>query len=1165
MKTLQARSMKTLLPTMLAALAFAPLADSARAALTPIADAPLVSISVVKPNIMFTLDNSGSMSWTYMPDKVEKKFRGKYGYLSSQCNGVYYDPNTTYLPPVDATGASYPNASFAAARSDGFDSASAAVDLGSQFIANRFVPESANVDYKLYGSYKLSSLGPYAAYYYTYSGTQTTKNYLDTDTTSTFYLECASSVGSAPGKNVFTKITVSATSGPGGTDERTNFANWYSYYRTRMLMTKTSVGRAFLVVDPITNPVSTPKTRVGFNTITDAGGTENADVADGKYWLTIRDFDTAQKTSWYSKLYDIDPKNGTPLRTAMRKIGELYRGKLPNATDPVQYSCQANVHILSTDGYWNDTAYPGLPAIDTNYAGINGGNLDGFAANTYANRADGTIDVNGSTHSLADVAMLYYSKDLRDISMSNCTGALGAGIDVCANNVKKAPAITPPDLAEFQHMRTYTIGLGADGTKHYDKDYRTATSGFFYELTQNLNQPASNWPLAKQDDPTAIDDLWHAAVNGHGIYLNAKNSSDLERGMAEILKSAMNGGVSAGVALGGAVLSPGENDKAYGVEFAGDWSGDVKPYDIDPASAAVTASYEWGGVSPDPKGARAKLDELVPGADTARNIVTMSGGAGVPFSWTDISPAQKTALVSEDVLKYLRGNKDKEGTAAGKFRVRDHLLGDIVDSGVVVVGKPKARYVDSYNPAYSTFKTDNTGRTKMLYVGANDGMLHAFDAATGVEKWAYIPSMLIKSGADGLAALSYLEVGVPQFNHHFYVNQTPTVEDVDFANTGGAGGSGQWRTILVGGLNKGGKGFYALDITDPSAMSSESGVAGKVLWEFTDPSLMGYSFGKPLITKLRGWGWVVILTSGYNNATGQGVLFVLNAKTGALIADGPFGNGKIFTEATGEGPGNPSGLARITGYTLDYGDYTTEQVYGGDLFGNMWRFDLSAKGAWSSKGTLFAKTEAGQPITTAPQIEVDLKSRVDRWVFFGTGKYLDPTDNGTTITQTMYAIKDGSKATPTSTGLPFGKSSLVAITGVGTGAAIPANKQGWYVDLSAGERVTIDPLANEQIIAWVTSIPTTNACSPGGASGRLYAREYSTGLSRVDDGVGSSPTTIAYKESTTQYVKIQFVKTDDGKIKLIATDAEGTVTTITGKWGPASGIAVRSNSREILN
>lgn len=1153
MKIFQARSMKTLLPTLLA---FAPLADSAHAANTLIADAPLASISVVQPNIMFTLDNSGSMAWQSITgaDATGQYSNTNRGFYSDDYNGLYYDPNVNYLPGVTADGTSMaisvPNPPTAAVNDPYRAPTGSKTDVtGLCYTKNdtpaQTLPVATNCSATKTATYKYGPFAKYA-YYYVWNGS-------GSKTVAASYptrVDIMSSIATysrtaATRPDCVTNAPVGGLVNCTYAEEIQNFAYWYSYYRSRILMTKTAIGRAFLVVDPIAAPANTPKTRVGFNTISN-GGASNPDVTDDAYWLTIRDFDTAQKTSWYSKLYAINPLSSTPLRTAMVKIGELYRGKLSGATDPVQYSCQPNIHIMATDGFWNDQSYPGLPAgVDTNYVGNNGGNVDGFAANPYATRADGTIDVKGAANTLADVSMFYYSKDLRDASMGNCTGVLG--LDVCANNVPKFSA-TPADLAEYQHMRTYTIGLGADGTKSYQSDYLTAASGFF----ANVKAGTDDWPAPVSNASTTIDDLWHAAVNGHGIYLNAKKSKDLQDGLAAILASATAGGVSAGVGLAGAVLSSPANNKAYGVSFSGDWSGEVNVYDIDPATAVATPSSAWGG-----EGAQAKLDALGAslsglGWRDARHIVTMVGGVGKPFLWANLSAAQQTALVSQDVLNYLRGDKSNEGSGAGQLRSRSHLLGDIVDSEAVVVGAPKALYVDSYNPLYSSFKGTWANRTKMLYAGANDGMLHAFDAASGVEKWAYVPSMLIKSGSDGLAALSYQVGGAPQFNHHFYVDQTPTVGDVDFGN-----GSGDWHTLLVGGLNKGGKGFYALDITDPDAMSSESAVAGRVLWEFTDAGSddMGYSFGKPLVVKTRAYGWVVMVTSGYNNASGKGVLYVLNAKTGALLK-------KITTNASGEGAGNPSGLARITGFTLNYGDYTVEQVYGGDLFGNMWRFDVSnsSGAAWPSNATLFATTAAGQPITAAPQIEVD-STRVNRWVFFGTGKYLDPSDNATLTTQTMYAIKDGTKGTPTSTGLPFGKANLVAITGVGTGAAIPAGKQGWYFDLSAGERVTIDPVANEQIIAWITSIPTNDACSPGGAKGRVYAREYATGLSRVED---ATSTKVSYVESAKQYVKIQFVNTSDGNIRIIATDAGGAVSTVRGNMNP-SGTVGRSSWREIVN
>ena len=205
-----------------------------------------------------------------------------------------------------------------------------------------------------------------AAFYYTYSGTQTTntqKNYYNT--ASTFYQECNSAIGSTPGSAVFTKVTVSATSGPGVTDERTNFANWYSYYRTRINMMKTATGLAF-------KPIGATY-RVGFATMNNNGGTD---------FINLNTFDAAQKLAWYNKLYATSAGSSTPLLGALADIGKMYAHKLSSkngvtVTDPVQYSCQQNFTILSTDGFWNsqtgDTQLDGSTAV---------GNQDGTAGAT---------------------------------------------------------------------------------------------------------------------------------------------------------------------------------------------------------------------------------------------------------------------------------------------------------------------------------------------------------------------------------------------------------------------------------------------------------------------------------------------------------------------------------------------------------------------------------------------------------------------------------------------------------------------------------------------------------------------------------------------------------------------------------------------------------------
>jgi type IV pilus assembly protein PilY1 len=296
-----------------------------------------------------------------------------------------------------------------------------------------------------------------------------------------------------------------------------------------------------------------------------------------------------------------------------------------------------------------------------------------------------------------------------------------------------------------------------------------------------------------------------------------------------------------------------------------------------------------------------------------------STSAAVPFRLANLSATQQSSLsagwsavvtpppTSQAVLNFLRGDKSNEGINTGSFRTRAHLLGDIVYSGAVPVAAPNAPYLDtgttgSPNPGYNTFKSTKASRTPAVYVGGNDGMLHAFDdsvANGGKETWAFIPAALF-NGADPndtahtptpayqLGALSYRRGGIPLFSHKFYVNATPRVWDIDFANTNTStppASGNDWRTILVGGLGAGGRSVYALDVTTPVtapppfvSADTETTAATKVLWEFTEANL-GYVFDAPTLVKTYAYGWVVLVASGYNNPGGKGFLYVLNPKS----------------------------------------------------------------------------------------------------------------------------------------------------------------------------------------------------------------------------------------------------------------------------------------------
>ncbi|MDP3699919.1 MAG: PilC/PilY family type IV pilus protein [Hylemonella sp.] len=1436
--------------------------QDAHAQVTDIATLPVFSSTPptveVKPNVMFILDDSGSMEWTHMPDQADD-FAGRYGFASSHCNGIYYNPNTTYTPPVDAAGTSYPNQVFTAAAVDGYGLISGTVDLSVSFRA----AVSSRVQKTI------TSDATEAAYYYVYTGTQTTeklKNYYDVNTT--FYKECVSSIGSTPGSGVFTKKVVSSTSGPGGTDERTNFANWYSYYRFRLNMMKTATGLAFKSLDD--------KFRVGLMTLNTNTSTS---------FLNIADFTATQKTSFYTGLYNSTPNNGTPLRAALASAGRMYAGKLSTyksenstrtftVTDPVQYSCQQNYTILSTDGMWNggagvqldgstlvgnadgglarpyndgskvttttvtpytstqdrtttinagtlsrtwsrtstvvgaacstltppsDTAsapmdvregtttrdaalyqqasdpdgsedrceqlasgawmcrsgqsdalpaggqqtatdasgvtwylvsrssalpsscksakgfwgngffdsrgacpgtgvtgnrvtvtpqtqtesvssyqkvvtdrylatqtttqvitegvpgsvgaltpttpaynidtgtpqvssesagsrtcggvsvaYPGtceasgtwtngtpttnnvctasttLPtagfssavpgtAVTTGYTEITATptQLTTQVAGTATSTSVGT---DGVSNTLADVSAYYYNTPLRTTALGNCTGPVIApsttANDLCASNV---PA-NDPDTATYQHMTTYTLGLGVRGRMVFSPSYLDDKSGDFFDVLKGSTPTATdctwrdtltvagvkcNWPVPGSDKVENTDDLWHAAVNGRGNYFSATDPGSLASGLTSTLKAIVNvpkpGTASAAATTNPKITST--NNFQFSSYFKTvEWSGELIRQTMNLTNGSVPyydpfkpdpATYDWS--------AQTLLDAKT---YTTRNIYTKSGTALVAFTWANLDATQKayfkaphisttppqypnvltglsqfcssganclnatnqTAAEGEALVNFLRGDRSNEEVTAktpdnAKFyRYRKSVLGDIVSAQPQYVGAPSRFYSDS---GYAAYKTLQASRTPIVYTAANDGMLHAFNADTGAEAWAYVPSFVLPRMYT-LADKAYAD------KHQYFVEGTPIAGDICPKAPTLTCADTEWKTILVGGLNAGGTGYYALDVTDPASP--------KLLWEFSHAA-MGFSFGKPQITKLDNGQWVVLLTSGYNdcprgtgaqancalNGTGdgQGRLYVLDAGTGAQLTGSPI--------ATGAGSDtNPSGLGQVVAQADS--NNVTKRVYAGDLLGNVWRFKLletatppTTAGANFSVHKLATLMDGAtpakpQPITVRPQVTTINGYPV---VYVGTGRYLGATDVGTSVQNSFYGIKDdltitttynsprtyttfiGQSATdttcPSGTDVSICKPGQVVrtVTQV-TGAASDSltNMNGWYVDFPAGsnEIAFTDPKLTLGTLAFSTSVPkapTSETCtSKTGASdgdALAYMLDYLTG------------------------------------------------------------------------
>jgi type IV pilus assembly protein PilY1 len=1294
----------------------------AQAATTDLANAPLASGAAVqiKPNMMFILDGSGSMGSLFLPDSVGGD-ESKVGFKNSQCNYSYYNPGVTYLPPKQADGTDFANASFTAARDDGFGSFETPTNTSTVNLSTSFKAHSGDT--------------AQAAYYFSYSGTQTILPKIAACTQSVPSPYTAPFTASGTGGGTWTKVIVPAA-------EQQNFANWYSYYRSRILMAKTAASRAFDSIDD--------KYRVGFITILPMSGSS---VSSSKF-LKIADFGGTHRTSWYSKLFAQGTGNSTPLREALARVGRYYAGKndginagmIPTqADDPVQYSCQQNFAILTTDGQWNTgdetqgpvkldgttnvgnqdgviavaprPMYDGATAVQTridkwneyrysgsgcsgsrqrvqyrtwtittnidpatgNAIGSPGVNSTGYSlgnwydsscktsgslvplppnnaspvppqisqtsGHTYR-RADpaypaggfsgnfeqpapttpctawpctgAVTSTGGSTDSLADVAQYYYNTDLRP------TGSIGGlGNDVSENNVRhKTATSVEDDAADWQHMTTFTMGLGLAGNLTYSPTYKGDTTGDF----ASIRAGSKNWPVPVATNnggpPENVDDLWHAAADGRGLFFSANIPDEVVNGLTTALKAVTAETASAAAAATSNLEPVAGDNYAYTAKYTTvQWTGDLEEHQINLADGTVNPTADWS--------AAAKLDAMTGAACDNRTIKLFRAGAsnnlvdftantqkcdagGNPTGAADSSlnaselanfgtlqataltqgmdASQQAAAAGANFVNYVRGQRGKELFVTGDvnhlFRDRIHILGDIVNAQPVFVRGAIGNYSETLNPGYSAYKLAQANRTPMVYIAANDGMLHAFlagqnqvdsngnvtsiDPNGGVEAWAFVPTMVLPN-LYKLADANYADT------HIYTVDGTPVTGDVRDS-------TGTWRTILVGGLNGGGRGYYALDITDPANP--------KALWEFKNGSTcyptdsfgdcdLGFSFGNPLIAKLTDGTWAVFGTTGYNNASGVGALYVLDAITGKILQ-------KI---STGVGsPASPSGLNKIAGWADDpLIDNVAQRIYGVDLLGNTWRFDVNdilGPAGRDAELLATAKDPSGnpQPITTKPELGL-AGSPLTPTIYVATGRYLGTSDlpapPAVPQIQSVYAIKDTLSMTPIAdlrATLMENKITLAQFDPdfdpvTGTNGPLPpitirqsgcanncSSTAGWFVDLpESGERANVDPKLQLGTLVVPTNVPENNSCSIGGHSWVNFF-DYSNGLA-----VSSSPgASVGQQLSSSLVVGINVVRLPGGKTVVIATTSNAKQTTVNAPFAAAGLSGKRVSWRELV-
>ncbi len=1029
-------------------------AGAAQAAVE-IATSPLIVAEPLAPNIFYLLDDSGSMNRDDLPDTTNCS--GALGLTTNvintdtgrlrtsgspnvynRCqspdfNKIYYNPSFIYTVPVNEAGNTLGTSSFTAAWLNGY-------------VSTR---DSAVTDLSNWTSTWTSSKSTYTSGWvcttrsgtspnYTYSGCNTATSSVSINgykrlTSGEFsYYRLIS--GRTPGSTNdadYEKVIAAP-------DEYANVANWYSYYRTRLYTARAGTSLAF---DGIPDHY-----RVGYGSINYPYSSSYSTVISG-----VRPY-SSLRSNFYSWLFSVTPATSTyyytPLRRALNNVGLYYESAESWREDPTnagstEYSCRSCFTILMTDGYWTGgTTYQAATSgARANNDGTGGSMITGPNSQSFTYTATSTFS-DTYLNTLADVAMYYWKRDLRPTLTNNIT-------------------VSETDPAFWQHMVTIGIGLGVDGTITKQAAFDALTAGTAITWPNPLSPDSAD----SSSNPSKIDDLLHAAVNSHGLFFSAKSSREFTEGLKQSLATIASR-ISSGTGLAIDSTTTVEGASIFKATFRSVvWAGELAAYTLDSdGNAGDNAAWLASAELP---------------AFGARHIFTRVAGTATDFTWANLNAAQRTSLGTETVLNYLRGDQSLEVANNGTLRTRNSPLGDIVNSNPVYIGAPFAnlfkRRTFTGAAVHDDFALAQQGRTPMIYVGANDGMLHGFNAADGVEAFAYLPEALINTDLATLAD--------PDYGHRYFVDGELGVADA-YVNSA-------WKTILVGSLGRGGKTLYAIDVSNPSSVG-----ASQMLWEVS-PTTLGQNLGKPLIGRLPNGTWVAAVGNGYNSASHQAALLTVNLATAGVTT---------ISTATGSAD-DSNGLAAA--YLWDANnDGSFERAYAGDLQGNVWRFDLVN----NSVVKLFqARDGSGaiQPITAGVRVSKDPDTG-KTWVFFGTGRFLSTGDPASRQVQTWYGLIDDGPEISGRGNLV--QRSILAEGAVGTAKArtISAgeatdlvNQRGWYLDLivggaAQGERMVLPNQIYANILIGLTLIPVGDICNPEG-DGFIMAIDPFTGARLAED------------------------------------------------------------------
>lgn len=823
-------------------------------------------------------------------------------------------------------------------------------------------------------------------------------------------------------------------------EEQTNFANWFSYYKTKRGMAIGTVAQAFANLPG--------NFRVGWGMLSkgtgDIDGVKTSYLQQGvRQWDKVITANGKTQTTaqhFMDWIATMGTSGTTSLREELGVVGQYFRrtdnagpwGNSPgNATDnTAQLSCRRNYHIAITDGAWTGSGTVTNPITGQVYGNVDGSNQGG-------NYTPALPYKDSWSNTLADVSMYYWANDLRP-DMGDTVNS------------------TPTDPANWQHLTNYYLMINLSKTIDGDSasDIQALTAG------------TKTWPDPSGGDAQKIDDTLHAAMNSRGKLFHVTGPDSVVNAISSIQRDMSNsrGGSDAQVQVSGQYLSA--SSKKYKPSYTTiPWGGDLVAIALN--SDGSEGAQAWSAT-----------DRLRITLPANRKIYTRdTSGAVTAFSWSTLKSASSaSSLLSyadndwQNLANYLRGDRSLEGQG---FRYRGSALGDIINASPLLVGSSLDMQYDLYTgsqttpnngkASYRSFLDAKKARAERVYVGANDGMLHGFHAATGDEEFAYIPKAVLGK----YAAVSYSS---PTYSHSYFVDGQLTELDA-YDNA-----SSVWRNVLVGTAGAGAKAVFGVRL--PTGAGAAAPGQSDALWEISDANAdfaeLGYTLNKLESGLMRNGQFAVLINNGYGSRSAGASLYVVNALTGALIR-------RIDTGVGSNTTAGKNGLGGVR--VIRNSAREIVAAYAGDLQGNLWKFDLSdpSSANWS---LAFASQTAKKPLFKAPLAITAAPGLIAHplgglMVIFGTGKMFENSDPGTTDAGYLYSVWDrdpvGAGAAASTTNLSD-SSSLVAqslsatdITQtdgstktfytVSSNKVDYATKRGWYMQLLAGERVIYDPQA----------------------------------------------------------------------------------------------------------